>query len=792
MSENRLLKVLSLHFLWRLVRESICSIYACSSSACVSSQVGRMPYTAPLQLSSPAHRHHNFASDHFSHHDSPESIPRLLDPPHLPRSYSSTSYVHRHRRSPSVSKPVNSAGVESSGGGSLWSDNIVDPNASLRPSTPPQNNAAIPNGALMSPPEFAINSSDDEEPSDTKSGTATLAELKAAIRSTHEKNVTPIRSRNMEKVGDTAGLQSGGSSTPSTPSEGASRALLSNEGRRISHARSSTEPTIANGQTDSLSASPSDSDRDDEIELSQKPPMVRKKSGELVRPALRPASARRRPSSMPGTPTFSKAVHFDSQLEHIRHFLQLDKPLAVSADTSPIEDYNSDEEFPFGNYDFGAGSKAPSFAWELRLVNFPRDPSSRAHMPVRLERIFLSSDNNHLIGSVAVANLAFQKHVVARFTLDYWKTISEVAAEYNDDVRRKDAHDGYDRFNFSIKLSDQANLEKKTMFVCIRYYVNGQEFWDNNNSMNYHVDFIKKPKTKDEKHSVPTLGGRPTLALPRSRVPPVSNTARPRSMPPSFDEFPSGIDRYRHFSRASENARSQTALWLTESASLGLTPEPLKQMNKPSRPAFGNRYDFGASLSAAIQTKKVVQDRTTLSVKATKPELFGSGVQQHKHKPEDRGVPTGKVTPINAPCIEVAYSEISRPSSLLSNKPHHESSVYKELVDKYCFYGSSRTSFSISRPASAAKAKHEAGSVSNHKNAPSNAVTSSSPSHRETTIFADPAVTTNSGHSSSPSSPSSPSLSSRSSSPVAFGFPYPPPMPSSFLAESQTPTAIQG
>lgn len=698
---------------------------------------------------------------------------------------------------------------ESSGGGSLWSDNIVDPNASLRPSPPPVNNAAIPTGAIISPPESAINSSDDEEALDKKSETATLAELKAAIRSTHEKYVSPIRPRNMEKVGDIAGLQSGGPSTASTPSEGASRPLLSNEGRRISHSRSSTEPTIANVQTDSLSASSSDSDRDDEIEVAQKPPMVRKKSGELVRPALRPASARRRPSSMPGTPTFSKAVHFDSQLEHIRHFLQLDKPLAVSADTSPAEDYNSDEGFPFGNDDFVAGSKAPSFAWELRLVNFPKDPSSRAHMPVRLERIFLSSDNKHLIGSVAVANLAFQKHVVARFTLDYWKTISEVAAEYNDDVRRKDAHDGYDRFNFSIKLSDQANLEKKTMFVCIRYNVNGQEFWDNNNSMNYHVDFVKKPKAKDEKNSVPTLGGRPTHALPRSRVPPVSNTARPRSMPPSFDDFPSGIDRYRHFSRSSENARSEPALWLTESASQDLTPESLKQMNKPARPAFGNRYDFGASLSAAIQTKNVVQDRTILSVKATTPENSGSGVQQHKHKPEDRGLPTGKVTLMNAHSIEVAYSEISKPSSLISNKPHHESSVYKELVDKYCFvrdiylvrlstqlisyqYGSSKTSSSISRPVSAAKAKYEAGSVSNHKNAPSNAVTSPSPSHRETTLCADPAVATNSGHSSSPSSPSSPNLSSRSSSPVAFGFPYHQPMQSSFLAESQTPTAIQG
>jgi hypothetical protein len=93
-------------------------------------------------------------------------------------------------------------------------------------------------------------------------------------------------------------------------------------------------------------------------------------------------------------------------------------------------------------------------------------------MPVRVERVFLSSDNKTLVGSVAVANLAFHKHVVARFTLDYWKTTSEVIAEFNHDIRQP-KREGYDRFNFNIKLADQANLEAKTMFFCVKYVVNG-------------------------------------------------------------------------------------------------------------------------------------------------------------------------------------------------------------------------------------------------------------------------------------------------------------------------------
>jgi hypothetical protein len=33
------------------------------------------------------------------------------------------------------------------------------------------------------------------------------------------------------------------------------------------------------------------------------------------------------------------------------------------------------------------------------------------------------------------------------------------------------------------------------MFMCIRYNVDGQEYWDNNDSVNYQVDFHKVPKT---------------------------------------------------------------------------------------------------------------------------------------------------------------------------------------------------------------------------------------------------------------------------------------------------------
>ncbi|KAJ5380430.1 uncharacterized protein N7496_002858 [Penicillium cataractarum] len=590
------------------------------------------------------------------------------------RSYSSTSYVRRHRRSPSICK---STGLSSSEPPSRISPTI-DPHASLRQSPPPLNNAAIPPGAVISPPESVANSSDEEssEPRDE----IKLEELEAAVRSIEQRReLSPEREtmRTAEESGTEA--QSSSSLAPPTlqsrPKPNYLR--LSKESRKISHSRSSTETAVDLRREQALTSSPDDSD----AEATPKPPMVRKKSGELVRPALRPATARRRPSSMPGTPVYAKAVHFDSQLEHIRHFLQLDRPLAVSAETSPVDSYDGETEFPFGH---DADKSTPSWEWELRLSNFPKDAPHRATHAVRLERLFLSADKKSLIGSVSVANLAFHKHVAARFTFDHWRTVSEVVAVYSHDVRRKHAHDGHDRFTFDIKLDDQANLESKTMFVCIRYTVDGQEHWDNNNGMNYQVEFVKASKPATNKASG---GSRP--ALPRSRTFTGSHSgSRPQSMPLSFEDFADVGKKAPFANPFTANAGPP----LSRSTSNDIdTIGPPKRREKPHPQAFGNRYDFGASLTAAMRTKTPV-DRTTLTARARSSQT----PEAPKAKPVEKvlDIRPGRISPVR----NDARSEDLKPSSLVSSKPCHESSSYKELVDKYCFYGSPTNNTSNEKP----------------------------------------------------------------------------------------------
>ena len=105
-------------------------------------------------------------------------------------------------------------------------------------------------------------------------------------------------------------------------------------------------------------------------------PLIRKKSGELVKSSLKvsmapsydanPLSASSNAStefssspfagskSLPTTPSCPKYVHFDTRLERVRLFLSEQKPAAVSRSTSPTDDNgglggsgSEGGEFPF-------------------------------------------------------------------------------------------------------------------------------------------------------------------------------------------------------------------------------------------------------------------------------------------------------------------------------------------------------------------------------------------------------------------------------------------------------------
>lgn len=463
----------------------------------------------------------------------------------------------------------------------------------------------------------------------------------------------------------------------------ARQALTEQVRKFTSHSRASSELVLNSTafQTPSASSSAATSDSDDEDDLQMKPPLVRKKSGELVKPALRLPS-HRRPSSLPGTPTFGKAVHFNEDIEQVRHFLQVDRPMAVSAGTSPVETYESESEFPFGDDEGSQNGTSRTSGWEIRLSNFPQDCYERQTMPVRLERMFLSIDQKSLIGVVAVANLCYHKLVMARFTFDYWKTTSEVAAEYTTDSRMRASNDNYDRFTFNIRLSEQTNLDKKTLLLCVRYNVNGHDYWDNNRNMNYQVGFVKKADSSMPRFA--NLAQRTgNDVLPRSRG---SGAAqRPRSMPPSFDdEFTGFLPHDFQFRQARSNLtalpqqqQQQPRIRFKDTAQPGSEDSKSSSSSGVASKGLSTRYNFGASLSAALSNaqaalgdRNVVEERNGRS-KAS----YGYFGQTH-----------GKTS--SAP---VTLGD-SKPAVFSAEKPDLKSAEYNELIQKYCFVCSSRPS----------------------------------------------------------------------------------------------------
>ncbi|RDB24260.1 hypothetical protein Hypma_008575 [Hypsizygus marmoreus] len=218
----------------------------------------------------------------------------------------------------------------------------------------------------------------------------------------------------------------------------------------------------------------------------QKPYLVRKKSGQLVKSSLKSSKSLSvivkgvSSKSEPNTPTHTKAVHFDSKLEHVKLFLAEQKPLAVSRDGSPTDDTSgTDSDFP--SFIFGDTRKT----LEMKVPNMPRCVDRNAD--VALEELALAPDAMSIVGRARVRNIAYSKWLVARFTFDEWQTTSEVTAKYLDSVDSE-----FDRFVFTIRLNDLlARIGEKRLYLALRYTVAGRELWDNNRGKNYLAEFSR-------------------------------------------------------------------------------------------------------------------------------------------------------------------------------------------------------------------------------------------------------------------------------------------------------------
>ncbi|KAK6908902.1 hypothetical protein I203_102908 [Kwoniella mangroviensis CBS 8507] len=302
--------------------------------------------------------------------------------------------------------------------------------------------------------------------------------------------------------------------------------------------------------------------------------MIRKKSGEIVKPSLKQRSmstpdltrqAHDSPTDEHDSPRGfgeerSKSVRFadasegDAKaLESVVLFLREQKVTAVgkaadpenAANTETETENDTDTDFVQFRTRRNAAAKA---ADENQIImegagRIPRkrtdfSPDARGSLVgenVLLERIELQSGLGPLCmrGTVVVRNVAFQKWVAVRFTLDHWQTVSEVSGTHVCHIPAATSGDeGWDRFSFSIKLDDyKRKLDERQLILCVHYSVEGQDWWDSNDGMNYNFTFKKPAPRRNTRSSLPpALGANYTTDEQPSGLPGLRKSNAP---PPS-------------------------------------------------------------------------------------------------------------------------------------------------------------------------------------------------------------------------------------------------------------------
>ena len=128
-----------------------------------------------------------------------------------------------------------------------------------------------------------------------------------------------------------------------------------------------------------------------------------------------------------------------------------------------------------------------------KFVNFEQ-PIADTHFveKVKSENVLLENvifRDHGIFGTVAVHNIAFEKRVYVKYTIDNWKTVFEADANYVPGSSTGVT----DHFSFEINIKDQS-LEEIEMKFAICFATDYCSYWDSNCGQNYFVLFRRYEK----------------------------------------------------------------------------------------------------------------------------------------------------------------------------------------------------------------------------------------------------------------------------------------------------------
>lgn len=213
----------------------------------------------------------------------------------------------------------------------------------------------------------------------------------------------------------------------------------------------------------------------------------------LPKPPLSPG-ARRRCKSLPSSaeraklevaricsPSSQKKVRFADSLGldliSVRHFDDSDVP---EIPERVMDKFKKARALHLNNFETSSTQTTMVETLFTTPGSLPDFQERLQSVKVLLESI--QTDEFSISGTVRVLNMAFEKSVSIRYTLNNWLTLVDLPATYV-----LDSSDGLtDKFSFKIVTPAFFDSGGSLQFA-VRYCVDGTEHWDNNDGKNYKV-----------------------------------------------------------------------------------------------------------------------------------------------------------------------------------------------------------------------------------------------------------------------------------------------------------------
>lgn len=387
----------------------------------------------------------------------------------------------------------------------------------------------------------------------------------------------------------------------------------------------------------------------------------------------------------------SKLVRFASRLENVKTFHGRDSPLAVSLTSSPVGlpshvDFDLDDYFSARGHwaDFGLDNDSDSCLDSEdsdTFSNFTKDRTykisssnfSAAHSiydktdSVYLQLAVVGADKKLLVLLVMCRNLAFEKKLSVKLTFNNWHSCLILN---NASYVKSFPSVNYDCFKVVLPLVRLPSAVAAQF--CIKYSVDGQDFWDNNGGQNYLFSMMANPTPVSAAPRVPVDVPRVDSFTYKTPVfkstPPSIQVAEPRKSSVPYDEL---INRLFSVSQEEHDWKPQKA-----QPKPALAPAPSRPLlpHSNSAPNVQPRYSQNYRARQKVDSPPAV---------AAKPFMYAVPVASAAAADESTPPSSSRTTP-----KETLVAAEARPLSFLDSM--FNSSLYAALLQTYCFGGTAK------------------------------------------------------------------------------------------------------